>query len=158
MPTLEPAYLQTHRSGLLRRKTEQAVERLCACTQCPRRCGVNRLAGETGVCKTGRLASVSSFNAHFGEEAPLVGEHGSGTVFFTHCNLLCLFCQNFDISHQGAGQEVTEATESPASASVCMSSAQCPASMPAICCTTATRVRAVPRPTRWRRRTGIPAS
>jgi putative pyruvate formate lyase activating enzyme len=107
MPTLEPAYLQTHRSGLLRRKTEQAVERLCACTQCPRRCGVNRLAGETGVCKTGRLASVSSFNAHFGEEAPLVGEHGSGTVFFTHCNLLCLFCQNFDISHQGTGQEVT---------------------------------------------------
>jgi putative pyruvate formate lyase activating enzyme len=54
------------------------------------------------------LASVSSFNAHFGEEAPLVGEHGSGTVFFTHCNLLCLFCQNFDISHQGIGEEVSD--------------------------------------------------
>lgn len=108
MPTFEPAYLQTHRGGLLRRKAEQALERLSACTLCPRRCGVNRLTGETGVCKTGRLASVSSFNAHFGEEAPLVGEHGSGTVFFTHCNLLCLFCQNFDISHQGMGQEVTD--------------------------------------------------
>ena len=108
MPTLEPAYLQTHRSGLLRCKTEEALKSLSACTLCPRRCGVNRPAGETGVCKTGRLASVSSFNTHFGEEAPLVGEHGSGTVFFTHCNLLCLFCQNFDISHQGIGQEVTD--------------------------------------------------
>jgi putative pyruvate formate lyase activating enzyme len=108
MPTLEPAYLQTHRSGLLRRKAGQALERLSACALCPRRCGVNRLSGETGVCKTGRLASVSSFNAHFGEEAPLVGEHGSGTIFFAHCNLLCLFCQNFEISHQGIGREVTD--------------------------------------------------
>ena len=107
MPTLEPAYLQTHRSGLLRRKAGQALEHLSACTLCPRRCGVNRLLGETGVCKTGRLASVSSFNAHFGEEAPLVGERGSGTLFFAHCNLLCLFCQNFEISHQGIGREVT---------------------------------------------------
>ena len=108
MPTLEPAYLQTHRSGLLRRKAGQALEHLSACTLCPRRCGVNRLLGETGVCKTGRLASVSSFNAHFGEEAPLVGERGSGTLFFAHCNLLCLFCQNFEISHQGIGREVTD--------------------------------------------------
>ena len=108
MPTLEPAYLQTHRSGLLRRKAGQALERLSACTLCPRRCGVNRLSGETGVCRTGRLASVSSFNAHFGEEAPLVGERGSGTLFFAHCNLLCLFCQNFEISHQGIGREVTD--------------------------------------------------
>jgi putative pyruvate formate lyase activating enzyme len=108
MPFFESAYLPTHRSGLLRRKAEQARERLSACTLCPRRCGVDRVAGETGVCQTGRLAWVSSFNPHFGEEAPLVGEHGSGTVFFTHCNLLCLFCQNFDISHQGIGQEVAD--------------------------------------------------
>jgi putative pyruvate formate lyase activating enzyme len=60
------------------------------------------------VCHTGRWAYVSSFNAHFGEEGPLVGEHGSGTIFFTYCNLLCLFCQNFEISHQGIGQEVTD--------------------------------------------------
>jgi putative pyruvate formate lyase activating enzyme len=104
----EPAYLQSFRSGLLRRKAEKARERLSACTLCPRRCGADRLAGETGVCRTGRLAWISSFNPHFGEEAPLVGTHGSGTVFFTHCNLLCIFCQNFDISHQGIGQEVTD--------------------------------------------------
>lgn len=108
MPRVEPVYLQTHRSGLLRRKAEQALERLADCTLCPRRCGVNRSAGETGVCRTGRLAAVSSFNAHFGEEAPLVGAQGSGTLFFTHCNLLCLFCQNFEISHQGIGRELTD--------------------------------------------------
>src|SRR5512143_1611683 len=79
MPSIEPVYLQSHRNGVLRRKAEQAFERLAACTLCPRRCGVDRLAGETGACKTGRLASVSSFNAHFGEEAPLVGKQGSGT-------------------------------------------------------------------------------
>ncbi len=107
MPTIEPVYLQSHRSGRLRRAVELAFQRLSACNLCPRMCGVDRLAGETGVCKTGRLASVSSFNAHFGEEAPLVGEQGSGTIFLTHCNLLCLFCQNFDISHQGIGQEVS---------------------------------------------------
>jgi len=107
MPTTEPVYLQSHRNGLLRRKAEHAFERLSSCTLCPRMCRVDRLAGETGVCKTGQLAFVSSFNPHFGEEAPLVGEHGSGTIFFTHCNLLCLFCQNFDISHEGIGQEVS---------------------------------------------------
>jgi putative pyruvate formate lyase activating enzyme len=107
MPTSEPVYLQSHRKGLLHRKVEQAFERLSACILCPRMCRADRLAGETGVCRTGRLASVSSFNAHFGEEAPLVGTQGSGTIFFTHCNLLCLFCQNFDISHQGIGQEVS---------------------------------------------------
>ncbi|MGD9007287.1 MAG: radical SAM protein [Desulfobacteraceae bacterium] len=59
------------------------------------------------MCKTGRLAVVSSFNAHFGEEDPLVGEHGSGTIFFAHCNLLCNFCQNYEISHLGEGSEIT---------------------------------------------------
>ena len=62
---------------------------------------------ERGICKTGRLAIVSSFNPHFGEEDPLVGSHGSGTIFMTNCNLLCIFCQNWDISHQGEGSEVT---------------------------------------------------
>jgi putative pyruvate formate lyase activating enzyme len=108
MLAFEPAYLATHRSGLLRRKAQLARERLAACNLCPRRCGVDRLAGATGVCRTGGSAWISSFNPHFGEEDPLVGEHGSGTVFFTHCNLLCLFCQNFDISHQGIGQEVDD--------------------------------------------------
>jgi putative pyruvate formate lyase activating enzyme len=77
---------------------------------CPRRCNIDRTGlQQTGVCKTLEKAWVSSFHPHFGEEAPLVGMHGSGTIFFTHCNLLCNFCQNYDISHQGVGQEVTDA-------------------------------------------------
>jgi putative pyruvate formate lyase activating enzyme len=71
---------------------------------------VNRLEDERGICKTGRLAMVSSFNPHFGEEDPLVGKHGSGTIFMTNCNLLCIFCQNWDISHQEEGCEVTHKT------------------------------------------------
>jgi putative pyruvate formate lyase activating enzyme len=64
---------------------------------------VDRTKGETGTCETGRQAVVASYNAHFGEEAPLVGQRGSGTIFFTHCNLLCNFCQNYEISHLGEG-------------------------------------------------------
>lgn len=85
---------------------EKARSSLRACTLCPRKCGVNRLEGEKGVCRTGRLARVSSYSPHFGEEAPLVGTGGSGTIFFTHCNLYCTFCQNSDISHLGRGYEV----------------------------------------------------
>ena len=77
---------------------------------CPRRCKVDRTQNETGYCQTGRLAKVASFNAHFGEEAPLVGKNGSGTIFFSHCNLLCNFCQNFEISHHGEGQLVSDDT------------------------------------------------
>ena len=108
MPGFEPAYIQAHQSGLLRRNLAEANARMSSCTLCPRMCRVDRLSGATGVCRTGRRALVSSFNAHFGEEAPLVGTNGSGTVFFTHCNLLCLFCQNFEISHEGIGEEVSD--------------------------------------------------
>ena len=103
----EPSYLKTYETGLLQKKVAEAHSRLKSCMLCPRECGVDRLSGETGFCSTGKLSRVSSFSPHFGEEAPLVGNHGSGTIFFTHCNLLCLFCQNFDISHQGQGQEAT---------------------------------------------------
>ena len=75
------------------------------CHVCPRNCGVNRLEGEKGVCRVGGLPMVSSFHAHFGEERPLVGYYGSGTIFLTYCNLKCLFCQNYDISHLGEGDE-----------------------------------------------------
>jgi putative pyruvate formate lyase activating enzyme len=108
MPEFEPAYLQAYRSGLLRRTLAEACARMASCTLCPRMCRVDRLSGETGACRTGRRALVSSFNAHFGEEAPLVGANGSGTIFFTHCNLLCLFCQNFEISHEGIGEDVSD--------------------------------------------------
>jgi len=108
MPGFEPAYIQAHRSGLLLRNLAEALGRMSSCTLCPRMCRVDRLSGSTGVCRTGRRALVSSFNAHFGEEAPLVGTNGSGTIFFTNCNLLCLFCQNFEISHQGIGESVSD--------------------------------------------------
>jgi putative pyruvate formate lyase activating enzyme len=108
MPESEPAYVRSCRSGLLRRNFAAALARMTNCDLCPRTCRVDRLAGEHGVCRTGRRAWVSSFNAHFGEEAPLVGTNGSGTIFFTHCNLLCLFCQNFEISHEGFGEEVSD--------------------------------------------------
>jgi putative pyruvate formate lyase activating enzyme len=100
-----PAYIQTIDKGLLGERIAAAREILQNCTLCPRSCGVDRLAGETGICKTAAKAWISSFNPHFGEEAPLVGSRGSGTIFFTHCNLMCVFCQNYDISHQGYGQE-----------------------------------------------------
>jgi len=103
----EPSYIRLYEKGLLKSKAAEAASRLKSCRLCPRKCGVDRLSGETGFCNTGKLSWVSSVSPHFGEEAPLVGNHGSGTIFFTHCNLLCLFCQNFDISHQGQGQEVT---------------------------------------------------
>lgn len=109
METFEPAYIKTEHSGRLAEKAAAARAALSRCALCPRKCGVNRMAGETGVCKTGRQAVVSSIHAHFGEEAPLVGTNGSGTIFFTHCNLLCSFCQNFDISHEGWGREVSDA-------------------------------------------------
>ncbi len=108
MKSFEPAYIQTFKNGALSKKIEAARQLLSPCCLCPRKCNVDRLGGETGVCHTAALAWVSSYNSHFGEESPLVGSHGSGTIFFTHCNLMCLFCQNFDISHQGHGQEVTD--------------------------------------------------
>lgn len=101
-----PSYLKLHRNGELSIRLEEALSLMESCHLCPRACGVNRLEGETGYCRTGRKARVASYNAHFGEEAPLVGRHGSGTVFSSSCNLLCSFCQNYDISHTAEGVEV----------------------------------------------------
>jgi putative pyruvate formate lyase activating enzyme len=102
-----PAYLRLPRNSSLRDKARQALKGLSNCTLCPRRCSVDRTAGEKGFCRTGANAWVSGYDAHFGEEAPLVGQNGSGTIFFTNCNLGCSFCQNYDISHQGAGFEIS---------------------------------------------------
>ena len=73
------------------------------CHLCPRQCRINRLAGESGKCRVTSQVTVSSYGPHFGEEAPLVGRHGSGTIFFTYCNLQCVFCQNYSISQLGEG-------------------------------------------------------
>ena len=76
------------------------------CYVCPRQCGVDRLAGESGECHVTTQVIVSSYGPHFGEEAPLVGRRGSGTIFFTYCNLHCVFCQNYTISQLGEGYAV----------------------------------------------------
>jgi len=104
---LEPAYLALHRSGELCLRAQEAVERLRRCLVCPRDCGVDRLAGKTAACHTGRYAQVSSYFQHFGEEDCLRGRAGSGTVFFSMCNLRCVFCQNYDISQASRGPEAS---------------------------------------------------
>lgn len=101
-----PAYLELHRTGELARRAATAMRLLEACRVCPRECGARRLDGEAGVCGVTGQAVVSSFGPHFGEEAPLVGRGGSGTIFLTRCNLRCVFCQNSDISQEGEGQVV----------------------------------------------------
>jgi len=99
----EPAYLKLERSGELANRAKTLYEIYKSCRLCPRQCGVNRQAGEKGVCESGTRARIASANAHFGEERPLVGRGGSGTIFFSRCNLLCEFCQNWTISHGGEG-------------------------------------------------------
>lgn len=98
-----PIYFTTD-LALLSKKAVQLLEH---CTICPRKCGVNRLKGELGYCQTGKEAIVSSYGPHFGEEPELVGTNGSGTIFFSFCNLNCIFCQNYDISQLGCGRNVT---------------------------------------------------
>lgn len=97
-------YVGLMESGELQERARQARELLRECRGCPRRCGANRLEGEKGVCRVGAEAVVSSFGPHFGEESPLVGRGGSGTIFFTDCNLRCVFCQNAEISHGAQGE------------------------------------------------------
>lgn len=103
-----PSYLNALRTGILEQHANQGLDALRHCTLCPRRCGVDRTAGETGICNTGRRAMVASYNAHFGEETSLVGTRGSGTIFFTHCSLRCNFCQNVEISQMGEGRELDD--------------------------------------------------
>jgi len=101
-----PRYLRAGEKGELRKRVELGLSALESCALCPRRCGVNRLEGENGFCRTGRFAVVSSAVPHHGEEPCISGSRGSGTIFFTHCNLACRFCQNYDISQLGRGEEV----------------------------------------------------
>jgi putative pyruvate formate lyase activating enzyme len=101
----EPAYLRLQRQGGLGERVEAALRELADCRACPRNCGVNRLRNETRTCHTGRYAIVASAFPHFGEEDCLRGWQGSGTIFFSLCNLRCSFCQNWDISQQRSGKE-----------------------------------------------------
>ena len=103
----QSSYINLYKTGKLRERIEKARDLLKECRICPRRCKINRLENKVGVCKVGRLPNVSSYNPHFGEELPLVGMRGSGTIFITSCNLGCVFCQNYDISHLGEGYEIS---------------------------------------------------
>jgi putative pyruvate formate lyase activating enzyme len=101
-----PAYLDLHASGELSRRVDEGLSMLARCEVCPRNCRVDRLKDEVKVCKVGRRARVASAFAHFGEEDCLRGYRGSGTIFFSWCNLKCVFCQNWETSNEGAGEEV----------------------------------------------------
>ena len=102
-----PSYIETYKSGELEKRIKIAYNILKSCTICPLNCKVNRLKGQLGTCKTGELPIVSDYMPHFGEEAPLVGERGSGAIFFSYCNLRCVFCQTYEISHLGHGRPVS---------------------------------------------------
>jgi len=100
----EPAYLKLHKTGELRKRGEELWRMMKSCRICPRGCGVNRLEGKKGFCGASSQLIVSSCHPHFGEEKPLVGKKGSGTIFFTNCSLRCVFCINWEISQGGQGQ------------------------------------------------------
>jgi len=100
------SYIELYERGILKKRAEELNKLLEKCHLCPRKCLVNRLQDEKGFCGAGRRVVVSSWNLHFGEEPPISGYRGSGTIFFTHCNLRCCFCQNYPISQLGNGQEV----------------------------------------------------
>ncbi|MCG8484696.1 MAG: radical SAM protein [Clostridia bacterium] len=103
----KPAYLDLLDNNELEKRVNILKQMLKNCVLCPHQCGVDRLNDEKGYCKTLDHCVVSGAEAHFGEEKELVGVHGSGTIFFSYCNLECVFCQNYEISHCGEGQTVS---------------------------------------------------
>lgn len=102
-PGFEPAYLKLHRSGELKERGKELWSIMESCELCPRRCGINRLEGTRGFCGASSQLEISSYHPHFGEERPLVGSGGSGTIFLTNCGLRCVFCINWEISQGGVG-------------------------------------------------------
>lgn len=105
--SLEPGYITLFRSGELLRRVREGYRRLASCDLCPHNCGVNRINGQIGFCRSGVMPRIASANLHHGEEPPISGSRGSGAIFFSGCSMRCLFCQNFPISQQGNGQNVT---------------------------------------------------
>ena len=104
--TTYPDYLKLGKKEL-KKRIKKAYQLMENCMLCPRKCGVNRIKGEKGYCRTGIDLEISSFYSHMGEEPPISGWNGSGTIFFTHCNLRCVFCQNYPISHLGYGKKIS---------------------------------------------------
>lgn len=103
-----PSYYKLNDTGGWVDRVEQAYELMRECRVCPNACEARRLEGERGLCRADQNIRVASFGPHFGEERVLVGQHGSGTIFMAHCNLRCVFCQNYPLSHQGQGDIVSE--------------------------------------------------
>lgn len=103
-----PSYIDLHRNGILAKRAEQLYSIYENCHLCPRDCWVNRIKGQTGKCQATAELMVSSAAPHFGEESPLVGRGGSGTIFFSNCNLRCIYCQNYTISIEGEGLEISD--------------------------------------------------
>ena len=101
-----PAYLESYHNGSLNKIIEKTFKMLESCCICPRKCKVNRLKDERGFCKTGLKPRVCSFMPHHGEEPPISGPQGSGTIFFSHCNMACVYCQNYEFSQLGQGRDV----------------------------------------------------
>lgn len=101
-----PSYLNLSKNKL-NQKIERLFQILENCQICPRKCRVNRLKGEKGYCQLGYLPKISAYHPHFGEEGPLVGRYGSGTIFFSSCNLSCVYCQNYEISQLRIGEEIS---------------------------------------------------
>jgi putative pyruvate formate lyase activating enzyme len=100
---LEASYLALHGSGELARRGEALWDMMTSCSLCPRRCGARRIDGEKGMCRASSTLEISGFNPHFGEEDPLVGTGGSGTIFLSNCSLSCVFCINWQTSQGGDG-------------------------------------------------------
>lgn len=103
-----PAYKNMDSDHAWDERIDKAWEIMKQCTLCPRRCRVDRTRGDLGFCRAPESLVVASYQPHFGEERPLTGQRGSGTIFFSNCNLRCVFCQNWPIAHEGRGREVTE--------------------------------------------------
>ena len=104
-PDFQAAYLRLHESGELKERGEQLWKIMEGCELCPRMCGVNKLEGNKGFCQASAQLQISSYHPHFGEERPLVGKGGSGTIFLTNCGLRCVFCINWEISQGGQGRD-----------------------------------------------------
>src|SRR3989338_8556180 len=101
-----PVYLESYKNGALESVVEKTFNMLKCCCICPRKCKVNRLNDERGFCRVGLKPKVASFMPHHGEEPPISGTSGSGTIFFSGCNMACLYCQNYEFSQLGEGREV----------------------------------------------------
>jgi putative pyruvate formate lyase activating enzyme len=107
LQVIKMTYIDLYNSGELLQRVKSAYARLASCDLCPHDCGVNRLRGETGICRSGLKPKIASANLHRGEEPPISGSRGSGTIFFSDCSLKCRFCQNFPISQLGSGSELS---------------------------------------------------